>query len=264
MTTKARLTDAAYWQGYWQAGEAESAWVLPERHHIWGRKGSFMRVIRREVQPIDGLRVVELGGGSSLYLAALAKWAGVRATALDFAPAGLARLEEIFRANGLAVDTVLADLFAWDAGGRRFDLVVHWGLLEHFSEPETVLAASRRLLAPGGRVVFTMPNMAAVGARLWKKWAPQNWSTHLYHDDETVRRACESAGLSLRRRFHWGGLLLMSGHYERSGVGPLAARAVERVVSAANHVVPWYHLGHPLLSSSRGFVAELAGPAESR
>jgi 2-polyprenyl-3-methyl-5-hydroxy-6-metoxy-1,4-benzoquinol methylase len=258
MTTNEPLTDDRYWQSFWQRGAGTSRWVVPERHHLWGRRGSFIRVMRRHVPRLDGLSVVELGGASSHFLLALAKWCDARATAIDFSAAGLDQLADLFRANGLVVDAVLGDIFEWNPG-RTFDLVVHWGLLEHFARPASVLAVCRGLLAPGGRVVFTMPNMAALGAALWKAWSPKNWATHIYHDDDTVRRACDEAGLVLRDRFHWGAPLIRMDSYERSGVGPSVAGVLQRLVNLPNHVVPCYHLGHALVSQSRGFVAEARG-----
>ena len=51
-------------------------------------------------------------------------------------------------------------------GGRRFDVVVLGDVLEHLLDPLPVLRASRGLLAPGGSVCISVPNVAHGAVRL--------------------------------------------------------------------------------------------------
>src|SRR5207249_2403070 len=107
--------------------------------------------------------VVELGGAGSYFLLALAKWERARATAVDYSPPGSALTREIFAANHEAVRTICEDIFEWQPA-EKFDAVLHFGLIEHFADPEPLLRKSAELLKDGGQLVFTMPNMQAWGA----------------------------------------------------------------------------------------------------
>ena len=44
--------------------------------------------------------------------------------------------------------------------GERFDLVIFGDVLEHLADPAATLRAAREVLAPGGRVLVSLPNVA--------------------------------------------------------------------------------------------------------
>ena len=59
-------------------------------------------------------------------------------------------------------DTPLQEIFP----GRRFDVIVFADVLEHLKWPDRVLGASREILADGGRVIASIPNVAHGNIRL--------------------------------------------------------------------------------------------------
>ncbi len=64
------------------------------------------------------------------------------------------------RAAEAGFDRVLVGDFPHDElPETRFDVVVFADVLEHLARPEDALDAARRLLAPGGRVVASIPNV---------------------------------------------------------------------------------------------------------
>jgi 2-polyprenyl-3-methyl-5-hydroxy-6-metoxy-1,4-benzoquinol methylase len=44
--------------------------------------------------------------------------------------------------------------------GERFDLVTYGDVLEHLLEPQAVLRETKNVLAPGGRILISLPNIA--------------------------------------------------------------------------------------------------------
>src|SRR4051812_17805718 len=128
------LASPAFWDAVWQAGHATRA--VPEKDVHFGRRGTFLRVVDRHlgVSPA-GLSVLEVGGALSYRLLALAKFRGMKATALDYSRTGLELTRTLFAENGCSVETLEQDFLAWEPAGRTFDLVVHWGVAEHFKDP---------------------------------------------------------------------------------------------------------------------------------
>lgn len=255
--TSAR-TDEAFWDAQWQEREARSLTQRLLRGHEFGAQGAFLRTMRRHVghKAFSGARVVELGGAASRFLLDLALWERARVTAVDYSEVGIAQTRALFREHDVAGEAVQADMFTWHDGDGAFDVVTHWGLLEHFEDPVPTLAASARLARPGGLVVFTMPNLAARGAVLWRRFAPANYAKHVYHTDAAVRAACAEVGLTVEREFHCGPPLVRMAPPERNGVAAQLVNLMHASLCGLGMLVPTlYTRGTPGLASQRGFVA---------
>lgn len=213
------LTDAECWDGVWRS--AGPARTLRPWHPYFGRRGLFMRMIGDCLGDVAGKRILEVGaGGNNHRLLTLCKWGGAEVTAVDYSSVGLDALRALFEHNGCRVETQLGDFLELPAPTPGYDVVVHWGVLEHFSDPRPLLQACRRALAPQGVMLFTMPNMEAWAARGWARFSPENWSRHLLHSDDELAQACRAAKLEMRRCFYFGHLAVQFTAAERGGVVP--------------------------------------------
>jgi SAM-dependent methyltransferase len=253
------LTDPAYWNGVW--ANAASVEHLSPLDPQFGRDGAFMRMIRGQVGHLAGQRVLEVGAGGANYrLLALNRWAGAHVTGVDCSGVGIELLTKLFRINSADVDVVLGDVLHIVLPRADFDLVVHWGVLEHFSDPVPILRACSAALRPGGRVLFSMPNMEAWAAWGWAHFSPQNWSKHILHDEVALRRACAAADLEFERGFYFGGVAVQMAAWERRGVVPALLGSTQRAVRYASR-----RLGVTIdsrrLSQHRGVLARKR-PAE--
>jgi methionine biosynthesis protein MetW len=110
-----------------------------------------------------GARVLDVGCGSG-ELAALLSARGGQVWGSDVNPDALAL------AKKHCVDTRLADLEDVDVDqlfpGVHFDAVVFADVLEHVREPWRLLESARNVLAPGGKVVASIPNFSHAAVRL--------------------------------------------------------------------------------------------------
>lgn len=251
------LTTAEYWDDEWSR---ISVGRTNRFHYFYGRNGIFLRTLRRHLNNIQGLSVLEVGGARSRFLLSLAQFEAAEVTALDYSAVGIRQTEYLFARNRCRVTAVHADFREWNDGGRRFDLVTHWGVLEHFHDPLPLLAYCAGLLAPGGLVVFSMPNLEAVGARWWRRWSPRNWDRHILHSDRRIEEASRAAGLRVVKRFHWGPPLFRMTRWEQNGVPQLMLTAAQAAALAVDAILPCWHRGHRAISSHRGFIL---GPLET-
>jgi len=145
------------------AAEALSPWLV---HSFAGRK----RHARPEVAalvPASARAVLDVGCGEG-WLGASLEARGARVTGIELDPAAA---EEAAR----RLSRVLP-LPAEEAVGAldvRPDAVILADVLEHLEAPEDVLRALRPALAPGGRLVFSLPNAthaAVLGGALRGRW----------------------------------------------------------------------------------------------
>lgn len=135
---------------------------------------SRLRLIER-YRPPGAL--LDLGCGPGTF-SRVARTRGWRTKGVDLNAASIAHC----RAAGL---DVVCDGFPTAAlAGETYDLVVMNDFLEHLPDPVGVLAAARHLLAPGGIVFITTPDIGAMVARVaGKRWLHLKPNEHLLYFD---------------------------------------------------------------------------------
>jgi 2-polyprenyl-3-methyl-5-hydroxy-6-metoxy-1,4-benzoquinol methylase len=159
--------------------------VYPSHHHR--QLVEKIAHVRRLTPP--GGRVVEIGPGGGALLAAL-RDAGYRVRGTDIQPDVVRELRE-----KLGLDVVLER----DADGaiapNSVDTVVLWNSFEHIPDPRTLLARLHAWLAPGGHIVLSVPNAAAIERRLFFPSSPcEDIPRHLYSYAPTTLRGMLTAG----------------------------------------------------------------------
>ena len=129
-----------------------------EEDHFWfdGRQRLLLDLVYRGAPP---RRAIDLGCGNGRFLAALAE-RGAAATGVDAYADSLARA----RAKAPGATLIAAELGDLPLPSASFDLVAALDVLEHL-EPARLLAEARRLLAPGGRLLLSVPAFACLWSR---------------------------------------------------------------------------------------------------
>lgn len=107
-------------------------------------------------------RALDVGAGegrNSLWLARQ----GWRVTAVDLSTVALRRLTADAAAQGLAVDTVVADMAEYLARGERFDLVVVANIHPAPEERARLLAGAAQAVTPGGHLFVVGHHIESLG-----------------------------------------------------------------------------------------------------
>lgn len=139
--------------GRWIAAHGEEVWN-------WSSPAGKLRWCRRVAMFLDflaapGLSVLEIGCGTGLFTAEIAV-RGHRLTAIDISPE-LIRLARQRVPDG-SVTFMVENAYATSFPDARFDAIVGSSCLHHL-DIARALPEFYRLLAPGGRIMFTEPNM---------------------------------------------------------------------------------------------------------
>ena len=154
------------------------------------RDTSLLRYYRRLVP--TGRDALEIGCATGQHLAMLRDRGGWRVTGVEFSPraAALAR-----RVHSLNVHT--GDLLSAHLPAESVDLVLMKYVLEHVPDPLGELREIRRVLRPGGRAVFWVPNLDSWEYwMLGKRWHGLDMPRHLYcFAPTTIRVLLRSADL---------------------------------------------------------------------
>jgi SAM-dependent methyltransferase len=107
----------------------------------------------------EGRRVLDIGCGDG-QLGALLAARGYRVT-------GIEKPQAVHGPFPASVELVEADLdLGWPALAGRYDFIVCADVLEHLKAPEKLLGELPRLMAPGARLVASLPNAVNLYVRL--------------------------------------------------------------------------------------------------
>lgn len=129
-------------------------WHRAEEHIAANETTRLRRMKYLEPHLAQAKDVLEIGCSSGFMLLPLAV-SGKVCTGVE--PSGI--FGEFVRGRGLSVYPSLDALLGEDAA-RRFDIILHFFVLEHISKPLEFLSAQLDLLRSGGKLVFEIPNVA--------------------------------------------------------------------------------------------------------
>jgi SAM-dependent methyltransferase len=146
-----------------------------QRSRSWRKETEKVRLVERFVRRGS---ILDVGCGEGRFLWALdpARWrrTGVEMSAETAAQAA-AGVPEVRLVHG--------DIFSGALAPGAFDVVTFWHVLEHLPDTRAVLARAAALLAPDGRVFISLPNLASLQARLFRRhwYGFDDVPRHLFH-----------------------------------------------------------------------------------
>lgn len=190
------LTNKEHWdEGYVSRNE------IVELKFGWRDRSNDLVAKKIEEIGLDGKSVIEIGAGDSQWLPYLAKkYPGARFTGLDYSKAGCEKLAE--RAAAISETTTIdiyhQDMFAMESELHgKFDLVLSFGVVEHFTELPHALSAKQKYLKDQGLMFLLIPNMAGLLGYLTKLFNREIYEMHNPHDWSSFLEGHRKAGLTV-------------------------------------------------------------------
>lgn len=190
------LTKIEYWdQGYEARNEAAEL--------AFGWRDYINCLIAGKIEGIglEGKSVLEIGAGDSMWLPYLAKkYPGTQFAGVDFSKAGCQRLADRVAAASapVTIDIHNEDMFAAESELHgTFDLVLSFGVVEHFTDLSAALLAKRQYLQDRGLMFTLIPNLAGLIGTLAKALNRQIFEMHNPHDWNSFLEGHRRAGLTV-------------------------------------------------------------------
>jgi SAM-dependent methyltransferase len=170
---------------------------LAEDRHWWyqGRRHVLERAIARLGLPKQA-RILDAGCGSGRNMVELARYGAVNGVELSPTSVRLARERRV----GEVIEGSVMEVPFDDAS---FDLVVSLDVIEHLSDDTGAFAELRRIVAPGGALLVTVPAYQW----LWSSHDEMNHH-HRRYSRRTLLAAAEATGWRCERTTHFNALLL--------------------------------------------------------
>lgn len=220
---EADLAGKDYWDGIWADATVPEP-IDPRRLGIDNFANlAFHRFFKQafESQVTRGAKLVEVGCAQSAWLPYFAAEFGFVVSGIDYSKLGCVQAERALASAGLPGNIYCADVFDPPAElVQTQDVVVSFGLVEHFADTAACLRALHGLLAPGGTIITVVPNLTGLLGWLEKLLDRRVYDVHLQLGSEKLRAAHQQAGLQVTKCEYmmvtnWGVLNLGSWRYGR-------------------------------------------------
>lgn len=191
-----------YWNDSWAASKlpiAMNPTDMSMGNHVNRRFHSFF------VNQFDGLetrslRLLEVGCAKSVWLPYFANVFGFEVCGLDYSPVGCQLATQILKANEIDAEIVCANLFSPPQSMlESFDIIVSFGVVEHFEETSDCISAISALLKPGGMLITSIPNMVGWNGSIQKYVNEPVYGIHQLVDSTLLTDAHKIAGLTVTK-----------------------------------------------------------------
>jgi SAM-dependent methyltransferase len=140
-------------------------------------------------------RLLDFGCGGGVFLERMSVQ-GWQVTGLDLAPAAVRRVR-----TELGLPALVGSLPHPELDPGSFDVITMWHSLEHVHDPRGVLREAFLLLAPGGKLIVAVPNLASLAFRWFGRfWYGLDLPRHLSHfTPQTLTWMLEGTGFRAGR-----------------------------------------------------------------
>jgi 2-polyprenyl-3-methyl-5-hydroxy-6-metoxy-1,4-benzoquinol methylase len=191
-----------YWNQTWDDYPLPSVWDVDSKRLLNHVEREFFLWIARTLEGLGktgpSVHLVEVGCARSRALPVLAKRLGLSVAGIDYSPNGCEQTRAMMNREGVSGEVYCSDIFAVPASLKGgFDVVVSFGLIEHFSNTNEIVSALAGLLKPGGVILTNIPNMRGTIGFVQKILNRRIYDIHVPLTPSQVKSAHEAAGLSV-------------------------------------------------------------------
>ncbi|HXY53919.1 MAG TPA: class I SAM-dependent methyltransferase [Nitrospirota bacterium] len=144
-----------------------------------------------------GKKILEIGCARSQWLPYFAKEFGFVVSGIDYSEIGCVKAREILSHAGVSGEVMNMDFFNPPAHMlHAYDVVVSFGVVEHFKNTFDCINAYTSYLSPGGLMITVIPNLAGLVGLLQKKLNKSIYDKHEPLDMNMLREAHHAADLT--------------------------------------------------------------------
>lgn len=187
--------------------------------------------------------ILEVGCAQSSWLPYFTQQFGLKIYGLDYSELGCEQSREVLKNANIQGEIVCGDLFSPPASMLgKFDFVVTFGVVEHFSDTQACIKALAKFLKPGGILITNIPNMAGLTGVIQKAFNRPVYDIHVPLDRELLANAHQDSSLNLLQCDYF--LFTNFGVPNLNGLPPTFGRKIKGLILKALYFVSkgiwWY------------------------
>ena len=228
------LTDRAFWKSFW---ESRIGLIFSlKQNYIFGD------ILTGLIAEKNLRTAIELGGFPGYYAVYLTKYQNLDATLFDyFIHEGL--INQLLEKNELEpgdINIIEADLFEYKTK-RLYDLVLSFGLIEHFNDTKAIIEAHLQFLKPKGVLFITLPNFKSVNGWVQRKFDRENYDKHNIRsmNPRLLAEYCKQLGLTEVESYYHGKFSVwLENKTTQSGFAKLLVKIIWAAGKTFTKIVP--------------------------
>jgi len=183
-------------------------------------------------QPID-MSVIELGCGRSVWLPWFGQRFGCKVAGLDYSETGCRQAEALLAREEITGDIRQGDIFKPPEDMLdSFDIVMSFGLVEHFTDTANCVGHCAAFAKPGGLIVSEIPNMFGLNGAILRLINRRVYDMHVPMTAEMLAKAHVDAGLEVLDSHY-----LMSANLNVSFLNQKAPGLLQTLVNGSMYVL---------------------------
>lgn len=146
----------------------------------------------------SNMKLLEIGCARSKWLPYFAKEYNFEIYGIDYSEVGCEQTIKILSNEGIKGCIVCGDFFSPHPSMlNNFDIVVSFGVAEHFQDTAACIRAFSSFLKPGGIIITNIPNMIGLNGFLQKKLNKKIYDIHIPLSKESLEEAHKNTGLKI-------------------------------------------------------------------
>lgn len=160
---------------------------LDKRYGPWKRRRALERFVK-------GGKLLEIGCGTGLFLEEIIRYPYWQASGVEPSDRASAYAQE-----KLSIKIHTGRIEDVDLPTESYDVIVMWNVVEHLAYPVRDLKNIISLIKPGGWLVFSVPNIESIEARLFGRyWVGWDLPRHLYiFPQQALNKILHNLGLQI-------------------------------------------------------------------
>ena len=189
-----------YWNDSWGKAEITESvnpsnfrlnnYINRRLHHV------FLSLF--DVSRAPKMRLLELGCAKSSWLPYFVEEFGLIVSGIDYSPIGCEMAQKILELNGVEAEVICANFFEPPKNMLgSYDVVVSFGVVEHFEDTAACLRAASGFLKPGGILFTSIPNMLGLNGNIQKIINKPVYEIHQLINKSELIKSHELAGLDI-------------------------------------------------------------------
>lgn len=188
---------------YWDKNWSQANFPIPFDHKNTNLDNYVNIELHKYFQKIlgdkKGFRVLEIGCANSIWPIYFHQYFDAKVYGLDYSLVGCKRSRDLLSHYKIPGEIYCADLFSPPNDLlQKFDLVVSFGVVEHFENTSGCLKSCAAFLKPGGYLFTLIPNMPSMIGFIQKYIDREVYNAHVPLTKKAFIRSHEQAHLLLK------------------------------------------------------------------